>query len=205
MLGLQGLQHHYIQGGWYRRGESHSPRHLTHLLNLLKLQCRVEFNVWIGAEFEWRATESLDRIINTKGGTLDKRPHLLAQFGMELTLTKRRTRPFQSGPLQHGRINECCLTDDAFRPKTYTIRLEQGNFMTPAHARHRMENALTERYALRLLFDKSPYPPRHEWKEPDGGPDANQFWEWKEFAGRESAELKLQAKSSSRWSQCVIC
>lgn len=32
----------------------------------------------------------------------------------------------------------------------------------------------TPRFAIRLYFDKSPYPPRHEWKEPRGGTRRNE-------------------------------
>jgi hypothetical protein len=153
------------------------------------------------AEFEWKAVDPHDQIIDTHRDT----PQPLGQFKIQITLTKRRTMPFQSGLLQQARINEDRLTDEAFRPKTYAIRLEKGNFITPAHAKARINTELTERFALRLAFDKSPYPPRHEWKEAEGGPDANQFWDWKEFAGRESPELKKQAESRSQWNHCITC
>lgn len=41
-------------------------------------------------------------------------------------------------------------------------------------------------FLLRLVFDKSPYPPRSEWKKPEGGPDGGQFWDHKEFVSRRS-------------------
>jgi len=101
-------------------------------------------------------------------------------------------------------MNELLLTDDAFLPKTYTISLEKGNFLSPHDASIPFENEFTPRFALRLVFDKSPYPPRHEWKEPDGAPDMVKMWEWKEFCGEESAELK--SKSLFTWGgNCVVC
>jgi hypothetical protein len=163
-------------------------------------------NVWIGAEFDWKATdESLNRIVEIGSHDGHKgHPQLLGQFNIELTLTKRRTGFFRSGQLQYAKINEACLTEDAFRPKVYTIRLEKGNFITPNDARARMEDNLTERFALRLVFDKSPYPSRCEWKKPELGPDAIQFWEWKEFAARKCPELKRHVNSRSLWDTCII-
>ena len=42
------------------------------------------------------------------------------------------------------------------------------------------------RYSLRLVFDKSPYPPPAEWKEMSASLEAFKVWEWTEFcSGRE--------------------
>ncbi|EON68402.1 hypothetical protein W97_07726 [Coniosporium apollinis CBS 100218] len=75
------------------------------------------------------------------------------------------------------RINESLLTDDAFLPKAYTLSLEKGKFLTPLDAMRTEEIQYTPRFALRLVFDKSPYPPGHEWKELGGAPDAMKLWE----------------------------
>jgi hypothetical protein len=73
--------------------------------------------------------------------------------------------------------NEGSLKDDAFRPKLFTIRIEQGNFVLPAaigkrptklgpaHCLNRWRDPRSSRSAMRLLFDPSPYPPANEWKE----------------------------------------
>ncbi|OBT69628.1 hypothetical protein VE03_00730 [Pseudogymnoascus sp. 23342-1-I1] len=149
-----------------------------------ELVCRHELNIWIAAEFEWKSQgmESLDQVvdISTIGGTRTD-PHRISQFDIELTLMKRRIPRMRGLETQRWRINESLLTDAAFLPKTYTVRLEKGNFLTPYDAMLPEEDQYTPRFALRLAFDKSPYPPRHEWKEPGGAPDAMKMWEWKDF------------------------
>lgn len=80
------------------------------------------------------------------------------------------------------RLNEELLTEDAFRPKRYHIRLEKGKFRTPYD---RVVDPYTPTFTLRLVFDKSPYPAREEWREAQGAPDQMRFWEWDTFCGRQ--------------------
>lgn len=160
-------------------------------------------SVWIAAEFEWKPQDTalVDQVVEIKK-TPSKGPCCIGQIEIEMTLTKRRTPRFcQGAGARYSGINESCLTDDAFLPKKYNITLETGSFLAPWDINGQWE-AEYPRYALRLRFDKSPYPPLPEWKRPDLGPDANKFWEWKEFVGRESAELKKQA--SSKRSYCAV-
>lgn len=167
----------------------------------------MELNMWIAAEFEWKTQrpESLEQVVDISSiGRNGKGPHLISQFDIELTLAKRRIPRMRDPEIQHWRLNESLLTDDAFLPKMYTVKLEKGNFLTPFDAELPKEPDWTPRFALRLAFDKSPYPPRHEWKEPDGGPDAMKMWEWKEFCGRSSPELKMQAYRYTWWRNCVV-
>lgn len=181
-----------------------------------KLQARVEFSPWIGAEFDWQsADESLYQII-----PLEKDKHspcLLGEFNIEITLTKRRSHWFRKNGLEKAKINEHCLYDDAFRSRTYTIRLEQGNFGAPNFC----QDTPQERFTHRLVFDKSPYPPRREWKcdglegpdgrtGPDDGADGNRFWDRSVFVSRRSQELtdlrrrELEEKNKHWWTGCVV-
>ncbi|KAI9787842.1 MAG: hypothetical protein M1816_007409 [Peltula sp. TS41687] len=171
--------------------------------------CRHELNIWIAAELEWKPQmpESLDQVvddISSIGSTGKDHPHLISQFDIELTLAKRRIPMMRRPDTQKWRINESLLTDDAFLPKMYTLRLEKGNFLTPYDAMLPQEDQYTPMFARRLAFDKSPYPPRHEWKEPAGAPDAMRMWEWKNFCGRQLPELKMQADEHTWWGNCVV-
>jgi hypothetical protein len=100
------------------------------------------------------------------------------------------------------------LTDDAFQPKSYSIRIEKGNFTEPSFVGS--ESPSRPRYALRLLFDKSPYPPREEWREPEGGPDSGKFWGHKEFVGRDAPELEKLGRATNDpapaggWNSCAV-
>lgn len=112
-------------------------------------------------------------------------------------------------PSPHHAINEALLTEPAFLPKTLNLLLEKGNFLTGYDALSpEKEDRFTPHFALRLRFDPSPYPPRNEWKEPKGAPDAVKMWEWKQFCGRKAPpELKREEKDSenrSWWESCVV-
>lgn len=176
------------------------------LLNKWKLVCCHETNLSIAAEFEWKSLnpETLDQAVDMSSiDNTRKDPRLLSQVDIELTLAKRRIPRLRNPEMQEWKMNESLLIDDAFLPKTYGIRLEEGNFLTPSDAMSPKEDKYTPRFALRLAFDKSPYPPRHEWKEPEGAPDAMRMWEWKDFYGRQSAELKRHGDRDTWWGYLV--
>ena len=99
------------------------------------------------------------------------------------------------------------FNNDAFRPKAYAVRIEKGNFTEPCYIGS--SSSYRPRFAIRLLFNKSLYPPRSEWREPEGGPDGGQFWDYKEFVGRSSPELEKQGRAMNDlapagWATCVI-
>ena len=56
------------------------------------------------------------------------------------------------------------LRDSAYQPKTYAICLEKGVFPTPFVADNPTQYPFTYKYALKLIFSKSPYPPPDEWE-----------------------------------------
>ncbi|KAI9811417.1 MAG: hypothetical protein M1826_003181 [Phylliscum demangeonii] len=105
--------------------------------------------MWIAAEFEWKpqSPESLDQVVDVSGiGASRKHPQPISQFVIELTLAKSRILRMRGPDAQGWRMNESLLTDDAFLPKTYTVRLEKGNFLTPCDARFpEKENQFTPR------------------------------------------------------------
>ncbi|OKL62276.1 hypothetical protein UA08_02863 [Talaromyces atroroseus] len=160
-----------------------------------ELWCRCELVVWIAADFTWKSIKQppLDpTVIESSLKTAKASPALLGQLNLEITLVKRLPEWTRTSTLARNTlVNEHSLTDAAFEPKLYTVRFERGNFMVPWFLEGpKSQYHLSPRFELRLLFDKSPYPPRSEWKKPDGGPDSGQFWEHKEFVGRKSSELK---------------
>lgn len=180
-----------------------------------KLWCRCNFNYWTAAELEWRSIElprhpsqTVEIPGQVTSAAQNKNPKLLGQLDLEITLTKRLPQRGESSILAKSTmINERSLTDDAFRPKSYTIRIEQGNFIEPCYIGYSSSDR--PRFALCLLFDKSPYPPRSEWRKPEGGPDGGQFWDHVEFVSRTSPNLARQGRamndvSTSGWNGCVV-
>ena len=163
-----------------------------------KLLCAAELLLWIAAEFEWKLQniESLDQTVDLRNVIDDARknhPRLIGRFTIELTLSKR-CFPRLRQSVQGRQFNESLLIDDAFLPKAYTITLEKGFFKTPYDV---IENEYTQRYALRLVWEPSPYPPREEWKGAQASVEAHKFWEHKIFCGRSSEELRKLA--NRRW------
>ncbi|KAK7756301.1 hypothetical protein SLS62_001527 [Diatrype stigma] len=166
---------------------------------------RRDIPVFICAVIEWRAVtpSSLDSVnlldLNKldADGSASLPPSVVAsEFEIEITMTKRRPASWGT-KVEKMHINEEQLTEDAFAPKRYRVALEKGEFRSREDlARFGGDGAgsgsgapkpmpgWADKFALRLVFDKSPYPPREEWKEPGGMPDANRPWEWREFCGR---------------------
>ena len=179
-----------------------------------KLWCRCNFNYWIAAELEWKsigpvdtdqAVDILDQVTSSAPRTS---PQILGQLNLEITLRKQLPQRAEASILSKSTtINERSLEDDAFQPKSYTVKIERGNFIEPCYIGY--PNSERSRFALRLLFDKSPYPPRTEWKKPEGGPEDGQFWDHKEFVGRRSPDLIKQGRAMNDgsvrgWEGCVI-
>lgn len=180
-----------------------------------KLRCQVDLCVFIDVEFEWKLQRiiSFDETVNIdsfeqlqlrKHSTTT--PHRIGQFDIEIKLLKNhhpKKKPWLT-PTNHNHHDGRLLVDDddaaAFQPKIYTITLEQGNLLF-YDAMYFNQDA--SRFALRLVFDQSPYPPppppqQQKWtlsqeEEPPrvgGGPDAMtvpKMWEWKVFYAREAA------------------
>ncbi|KAF2973152.1 hypothetical protein GQX73_g445 [Xylaria multiplex] len=183
-----------------------------------ELECRCNLNFWILAEFEWESIQrqengSIQTSTSPAQATTSKndssRPELLGQLDLEITLTKRlagRARRWAEAHPSNAESMNKNLTDGAYRTKLYTVRIERGNFIQPCCIGY--QNSDAQRYLLRLLFDKSPYPPRSEWKSPQGAPDEGRFWGHVEFVGRaapDSARRQspMNDSSVSRWTTCI--
>ncbi|KAI8959227.1 hypothetical protein F5Y11DRAFT_333834 [Daldinia sp. FL1419] len=180
-----------------------------------ELWCRCNFNVWIAAELQWKSlgslgdsSENIETPSQAASSAQGRGPRLLGQLNVEITLEKRLPESVRTTILSKSTIiNELSLTDEAFRPKSYTLRIERGNFIEPCYVG--FPSADKPRFALRLIFNKSPYPPRPEWRKPDGGPDGGQFWDHVEFVARVSPELSNEGKamndiSAGVWDGCTV-
>ncbi|TGJ87995.1 hypothetical protein E0Z10_g718 [Xylaria hypoxylon] len=184
-----------------------------------ELECRCNLNYWILAELEWKSVKPQDTESSPTLGSSDQtttvkndssQPELLGKLDLEMTLTRRlagRARRWAELHPENEKYMNQSLTDDAYWTKSYTVRIERGNFIQPCYIGHQSSD--TQRYSVRLLFDKSPYPPRPEWKNPQGGPDEGQFWDHVEFVGRaapDSARRQrpMNGPTASSWNNCVV-
>ena len=154
------------------------------------------------SEFEWKITavESPDDGQTTQDQTKQDQttqdhqsPHILGQLNLEITLTKRLP-PFARKRHEKNPLMNAGLTDDAFQPKSFTVRIEQGNFSTPGRLllndrllkeTGHVSTDIDSTWTKRLVFNKSPYPPESEWKEDWKEdwklPDGENYWDFKEF------------------------
>lgn len=141
--------------------------------------------VTVANEFDWKVLnpQALEETIDIPGRRNVRRRHL-AYLSVEITLTERlpyrdeeRVRTLLKGPT----VGKCHpFKDIAFRPKTYTLRLDLGRFILPwgDDQGGPLEFPYAYEYGLRLVFDKSPYPPPPEWERPD---QSGYIWRWREF------------------------
>ncbi|CAI6316968.1 unnamed protein product [Periconia digitata] len=91
----------------------------------------------------------------------------------------------------------------AFRPKEYAITLSRGRFIDPGDywrkgpypilQKSSFDLLKPSRYACKLVFDKSPFPPREKWTNDSICTflDYSPFYEWKEFV-RDSIDARDQ-------------
>ncbi|KAF2194656.1 hypothetical protein K469DRAFT_650591 [Zopfia rhizophila CBS 207.26] len=160
------------------------------------LICRSELVVFISVELEWKLlslNHSAQRTTDNKNTTAayllntllnnwwfrSTASSSIAEAEIEVTLLKQHARIL--GPMKGCICNEHVLKPEAFLPKRFAITLEKGSFWPAGVQSLSRVPDWISRHSYRLLFDKSPFPPRDEWKDPDGGPDANQFWEFRKF------------------------
>lgn len=82
-------------------------------------------------------------------------------------------------------------------PKTYTVRLESGRFAMPVMMDLYGKEDFTgsRRSRLRLVFDKSPYRPRQEWKRERFGIDSMK---------RDPVIFVARAIQENTWDNCVV-
>ena len=125
-----------------------------------------EFSLYLAAEFDWEAVnpKTLEQAINITSIGWDKKPnpHYLAKFDVKLTLTKRHVLVPWDGA-QSRKTPEGILMDSAYQAEKYTLTLEKGVFPTPCVANNPTQYPFTYKYALLLIFDKSPYPSLDKW------------------------------------------
>lgn len=166
-----------------------SPNLLSRACGLFipQLQCRIEFHTWVASEFHWKeVSSSLGKLIPARGGddipTEESDPQVLGEVDLDITLTTTVCRRYRHLPPEKMRTNEHYLSDEAFRPREFKVRLERGCFS-------RLWGFSDAKSEFRIVFEPSPFPPCEMWKRPDRGPKAYKFWEWKTFVEGDASEI----------------
>ncbi|KAI1165210.1 hypothetical protein F5B18DRAFT_670090 [Nemania serpens] len=114
-----------------------------------ELWCRCNFHYWTAVDLEWK---SIGDPRTSQPAQHDHCPQRLGELELEIILIKRlpqRLKP-QSSP--YTLINK--FADEAFQPKSYIVMIERGNFREPCSVGYASSDM--PRFALRLVFDKSP-------------------------------------------------
>jgi hypothetical protein len=148
---------------------------------------------------DWVPLRVLEPFVETRGITTwwSGKPQVLGKVRLQITLNTTVAKSLV-GPLPRlPCLNEYYLSEAAFRPRIFTITIEEGNFK-PKPIAGVIEDKYRHRYGLRLLFDKSPYPLPEGFKIPDA-PNLSvfNFDEMDEFVGRPLPQ------SETKWTQAM--
>jgi hypothetical protein len=114
---------------------------------------------FIKAPFDWKIT-SADPYADGQTSQRDESTHLIAEFQLDMTLANRL--PPHSGLETSTMVNGGCLIDAAFQPKSFKVRLEEGQFPRPAEELSPYNQPFPTTWSKRLVFDCGPYPPESE-------------------------------------------
>lgn len=150
------------------------------------IRAGAELSIFIAAEFTWKPKDpiALSQALNITRNP-SRKGTTLCKFEAEITLTTRVHPLLKETRDSYNSLNEQALTEAAFNPKTYMLTLEHGIFEDPSDEwlQSKPAHYRPPRYDFRLSFDKSPFPPRAEWKEAAMAPaEAMRFWDMREFA-----------------------
>ncbi|KAJ5833223.1 hypothetical protein N7474_001534 [Penicillium riverlandense] len=124
----------------------------------------------LGACFDWKALNPTvldEQPTITQGAT----PKTLAHISLEITLTDRRCPcpkgwNFDEKTLERIRMSRSSFKESAFQPRTFTVRIESGTFAKPFMEDHggvKSFGDFAHKYALRLVFDRCPWPLPEEY------------------------------------------
>ncbi|KAF2643039.1 hypothetical protein P280DRAFT_515476 [Massarina eburnea CBS 473.64] len=152
---------------------------------------------WLTVDFTWSFDHQAARPVMADNGTW--------KFTIQMTFTTLlRLGPWRGDGARQDNLQNppspseapfpwAPLKSAAFRPKQYTLTLSRGRFIEPFHLSIKKPFPLFQsvpycfapnRYASKLAFDTSPYPPREEWVETGGLRsilDYHLDWDKKEF------------------------
>jgi hypothetical protein len=136
-------------------------------------------------------------------------PQTIAYLSLEITLTERLPdQEYWGKALKEFKNEKYPFTEDAYRPQTYTVRLESGRFALPFMVEHYHQTRFPghAEYALRLGFDKSPYHQKVQDNRPRGWKNSTEetpyyHADYKEFVGHE-----IEGSDGSNWriSRCIV-
>lgn len=162
-------------------------------------------------EFEWKST-AIEPLDDNQTPQDPQSPHLLDQLNIEIALTDRLPPFARKYHEKDTMINGGSLTDDAFQPKSFTVRIEQGNFLLPILLTNESANlspgrgSTRQNWTKRLVFNTSPYPPESEWKETWKElwkePEGFNYWDCKEFVADSPEVKRFVATHNKSFGRC---
>ena len=158
--------------------------------------------------FKWK-TLNLNALEQTICIRRNRNPQNIAYLSLEITLTERLPdREIWGKALDVFKKEKYPFTEDAYRPQTYTVRLESGRFALPFMVEHYHQTRFPDspEYALRLVFDKSPYHQKIQvncpWNWSNSIEEVAYYYaEYKEFVSYE-----IGGSDGGNWgiSRCVV-
>jgi hypothetical protein len=126
-------------------------------------------------------------VIETVPSLMESLVHLSEPYSilghLELTIILTNKIPLHARHCYRGHtlLNAGSLKSGAFEPKSFHVRVDQGDFKLVSEI-GRPDILYPSRYERRMIFDASPYPPRAEWSDPSNA--GHNYWDEKEFMGQ---------------------
>lgn len=121
----------------------------------------MDLAVLIAAEIEWKPLGDCSKVLEQE---IDMKTDFQVSLDVEITLTRR----YLPKPSAEQDIEEV-LHDAAFRPKTFKVELAKGRFALADwlwwEGNCSPPKDSDSWFGLRIVFDRSPYPPLEEWLE----------------------------------------
>ncbi|ELR06919.1 hypothetical protein GMDG_02289 [Pseudogymnoascus destructans 20631-21] len=126
--------------------------------------------------------------------TANGKPQLLGKLNLEITLNTSVANSLTGWLPNWPSPNEHYLSEAAFRTRSFTAAIEKGNFIPNLWVGY--EGKFKQRWGLRLLFDKSPYPTREGLKSLDEVPiSVDELDEMVTFLARRLPDSETRGKA----------
>lgn len=122
------------------------------------------------------------------GWLFSETPQVLGTLGLAITLQAGTVpaghRDTKAREFFHSR-NQASLSERAYRPRKFLVTIERGDFLSEECISPSGSAYYGGRYAMRIIFDQSPFPPFEAWTQPLPSHLWNvHWWHCKEFVGR---------------------
>jgi hypothetical protein len=155
------------------------------------------FFIAVCAKFKWKSTMIAPLKLTTPPKDVDdETPRLITELHLEMGLTGEVPPKDKQKFVKNPTINKNHLTDEAFRPKFFNVRVEDGYFALPGEVDYPSSRLAHQKdWTKRLVFDNTPFPLESEWQEDAHcfvhNPEGRNYWDIKDFVAYSSTSNQV--------------